>query len=137
MLAALTFLPRLLIDKTAWFFRCRRLERDKRRIDRLYGPLTPRSNPVQLDASAQADRLGEMVRAHCRTSAQIVEAHLGAAIKIDSAEYAVSCLMNELRGVMTKMPTHWACSRTEHDAASHVFPIAQIGGQVAAEARAA
>ena len=107
MFSAITNLPSRTIAKAFSVLRRFRLDRETRRLDRLYGALPAQIIAESLDDSAQANRLRDVISAQCEAGAAVIAAHDRASITLDSAEYAFSSLLDELRGVMTKLPTNW------------------------------
>ena len=85
----------------------RALRRERRRLDRLYGPgdIVPASQT--LNASGQTAALSRVVTDYCRRGTDITEAHEVARTKLDAAEYAFTSLLKELSGVLTEVPIGW------------------------------
>ena len=83
-----------------------------RRLDRLYGDLPSRPSAPRKDAQSQAAALAGIVEAHCAAGTAVVETHSIAAMKLDTAEYALSMMLAELRDVMVAPQSSWAPKRT-------------------------
>jgi len=99
-------------------------ERERRRLDALYGPRPAEAIAPQLGPDGQAEALG---RAACgyRGRAEIVlDAHARAMLKLDAAEYAFSRLLGELGGVMGDRPSRWAPERRTYDVGAAGVPAA-------------
>ena len=101
-----------LVDRIAMAVRTVGRRREAARHGKLYGNLPARTMPVPLDHAGQVTKLGAIVKAHCTSGDAIVAAHDMAMLKLDAAEYALSSLLAELRGVVEKMPTDWSPQRT-------------------------
>lgn len=82
-----------------------------RRLDRLYGDLPSKPSTPRKDAQFQAAALAGIVEAHCAAGTTIIETHSVAAMKLDTAEYALSMMLAELRGVMVAPQSSWAPAR--------------------------
>ena len=108
MLEGVTNLIDRMIDRAIAALRALRHGTRSAPIDGLRGGSMPRVPSAYLDAQGQAQRIGQIVKRHCASAAGIVEAHATAAIKLDSAEYTFASMLDELRGVMTKLPSEWA-----------------------------
>lgn len=93
----------------AWQGGMRRLE--SWRLARRYANCPRNEPPPATDYRTQTDRLAAIVQAHCGLGDSIVTAHASASIKLDAAEYAFSSMVEELRGVMTALPTTWMPDR--------------------------
>ena len=78
-----------------------------RRIERLYGNLPQQTAAPRRDGQNQAAILAGIVRSHCETGKNVIEVQAAAAIKIGSAEYTLSMMLEELRDVMSAPPTVW------------------------------
>ncbi len=85
-------------------------QRQDERLASLYSSRSVETTPLR-GGKYQAERLGRVVSAHCDRAQTIVGAHGEAATKLDAAEYAFSSMLDELRGVMTTLPTDWTPTR--------------------------
>jgi hypothetical protein len=105
-----------LADRIIKVWRSRQRVSEKKRVARLYAQPTDHRIAPPLGATKQAEMLATIVRCHCSAGNAIVSAHANAALKLDATEYAFSSLLDELRGVMTSMPTDWAPIRMTPEA---------------------
>jgi hypothetical protein len=100
-----------LIGRTIKVWRSRQVVSERKRLEKLYPQLPRRDIAAPLGADHQATRLASIVRSHCDAGNSVVSIHATATLKLDATEYAFSSLLDELRGVMTSMPTDWAPMR--------------------------
>jgi hypothetical protein len=102
----------------------RAVRRERRRLDRLYGPSDAPAVAEPLGLPGQAAALSRIVADHYQRSTVIADAHNAARTKLDAAEYAFASLLKELSGVMSEAPSDWApmpkASRTVEPAADVV-----------------
>lgn len=118
-----------LIDKADLAVRTLLRGRRSRRVDRLYGNLPPQAPAPRRGSHGQIRHMADIVRTHCTSSLDVVASHSAAATKIDATEYALSMLLEELRGVMSSPPTSWRPTRTAY--APAFVPVADTAARAA------
>ncbi|MGI9479298.1 MAG: hypothetical protein ACR2PI_21525 [Hyphomicrobiaceae bacterium] len=112
VLAAFTDAFDRLIDKADLTVRSWLRGRQDRRIEKLYGNLPAQPMAPRQGSQRQIRQMADLVLTHCSTGSEVVAAHGAAAVKIDATEYALSMMLEELRGVMSSPPTSWRPQRT-------------------------
>jgi len=101
-------------------------QREARRHARLFGPRPHRPLPEPGGSLAQSRRLADIVGGHCRLGNAIVSTHQASAIKLDAAEYLFSSMLDDLRGVMTALPTRWEPERFTRLPPAHPLPTLHV-----------
>ena len=94
----------------------RRLE--TRRIERKYPAQPQRSSVPMRGIGQQASAMADIIQQHCSNGGAIVRMHNDATMKLDAAEYALSSMLDELKGAMTTLPTTWTPVRTWSETSS-------------------
>ncbi len=93
-----------------------RLVRERRRLDRLYGPRLLKALPAPLGDQGQADVLARLITDYCERSQTTAATHEAARVKLDAADYAFANLIRELSCVMKDVPSTWAPTRATGEA---------------------
>ncbi len=102
----------------------------RRRHERLYGaPSVAWDVPHRRSAEQQFETLVALVKQQCELGQRTADLHARARTKLDATEYALSAMLDELRGVMTTMPARRSAMP---EVASVNVPVAGVIPAIAA-----
>jgi len=89
-------------------------------MERLYPAQAQRPTESFQGINNQASAMAGIIQRHCTNGVSIARMHDDAAIKLDSAEYAICSMLDELKGAMTALPTSWTPERTWSQANANI-----------------